>query len=161
MNRIEKIKIYAVEEEARKNFEMEQKKVEELKTVKKIESLWDRAKELIDTYNACVDANIKMPKESSLDRLDMFTANAISHRLGFGVINPDLSTFGIANEKYRDSLAVHGGGCANCEVVLYKGELFYKGNDWDRAWAMKRFLDQFDEFESKFYAWVDKITENV
>jgi len=155
MNRIENIKNYA----ERKQYEEVQKEVAEKlhleKVTNEIEALWGRAKELIDTYNACADYGIKFPK-GKCDFADMFTADGIYHGIGFDVWAKRNQAMSIKGDlKHRDTISIRGGGCCHYEIDLYDGKLYFSGSDTHR---LDTFVEQFNDFEKKFYEWVDETT---
>lgn len=134
----------------------------ELKT--NIEMLWDRAKALIDLYNASVDAGLTPPPSSFSDweiRNNNFIAGGIYHRLGFGTYQPDRygkigSPYDLRYNSHADSISIRGGGYSVYEIDLCNGKLNYTGDG-----AIKRledFVEDFNEFETRFYDWFDRKT---
>ena len=113
----------------------------------------DRIQQLIDTANACVAHGIKFWHDYANDRgydHNYFRTDGCSHILGFE-FNP-----------YRPStitrIGKEGGGCCHFDVYTDGKSIMATGAD--RLWALERFVEVFDEFETKFYAYVDKVCQS-
>lgn len=169
MNRIEKIHAYKkrMDEAANKRVEGEALESKYLKL--RIRNLRPRITELIATANACFENGIDI--DTYGDRYDRwfdtyengtFVTNSISHRVGF-----------VQNWKNHTSLECRriaevginaGGACGSFDfrtdgVSIYSADergVEY-GKEEPRLEHMKRFIEQFDEFEKAFYEYVDNI----
>jgi hypothetical protein len=51
-----------------------------------------------------------------------------------------------------------GGGCCHFDVYTDGKTIMATGSD--RLWALERFVEGFDKFESMFYAYVDKVCKS-
>lgn len=154
-SRIESIKRYANAEQIKKAEEERAKEMKLENDVNEILTLWERADELIKTYNACVDYGIEVPKYGRLT--DVFTSDSQYHRLGFGVFQPRNEEFGIAKQKHRNTISIRGGGCCHYEIDFYDGKLYFYGEDAPRR--IETFVREFNEFEERFYNWIDELTK--
>lgn len=152
-NRIDAIAKYAKrrdEEIANKKREVENRE-EFLKQT--ILGWSDRIKDLIDTANACLENNIKFWHDRANDRNydhNYFVTDACSHILGFEC------------NRYKPSkitrIGKEGGGC--CHFDVYTDGITIAATGSDCLWALERFVESFDKFETKFYAYVDRVCQS-
>lgn len=113
----------------------------------------DRIQQLIDTANACVEHNIKFYHDWAGDRNydhDYFRTDGCSHILGF--------EFNPYHPSTITRIGKEGGGC--CYFDVYTDGKTITATGKDRLWALERFIESFDEFETKFYAYVDKVCKS-
>ena len=134
MNRIEMIKSYGQEEAQKKVLADITKQINLFKAIAEIEWNWDRAKELIDTANACKLNGISMPNRFFKGDCGFVSFSSKSYEGGY------------------DRLWI--GGLSN--VYLEDGKVICFGNSRDTEEKIMRFMKGFNEFESDFYAFVDE-----
>ena len=156
-SRLDKINTYKSNEEFLKAT-AEQKLEKEAKSlVKQIKALKPRIDELIKTGNACVENGIKMTGQAyggheGYDTHQFYT-NCWSHLVGFVGSRDSKITF----------LGIDAGGACGNWSFRTDGEKVYsiygKETQGPSVDDMKKFLNKFDEFESSFYAYVDKVIE--
>lgn len=149
MNRLENIAAF-VERREEKALQAEQTKNDNIKKYKEeIRALKPRIEELVKIGNACLQANIPLTGQSfgCHEGYDthQFMSNSWSHLLGF--INH--------NKGPIISMGIIGGGACNFNLIT-DGDLINVSGD--EEFVLKRFLDNFDTFETEFYNYVDKIT---
>lgn len=132
MNRIEMIKSYGQDEEMSKALADITKQIELFKAIAEIEWNWNRAKELIDTANACVQNHIDIPNR-------FFKGDC-----GF-------LAFYVGKHPIIDSLWIGG----YSRVYFKDGKLSHSGGE-DK---IMRFMNDFNEFESDFYAFIDETVQ--
>ena len=113
----------------------------------------DRIQQLIDTANACAKHGIKFYHGSTSGCNydgNHFVTDAWCHILGFEF------------NKHRPSTITRigkmGGGCCDFDVYTDGQTITATGNS--RLWALEEFVKSFDEFETKFYAYVDKVCQS-
>lgn len=113
----------------------------------------DRIQELIDTANACLNHGIKFwhnsPNNCNYDG-NHFITDGWCHILGFE-LNPH-------RPSTITRIGKEGGGSCHFDVYTDGKTVVATGDD--RLWALKKFVETFDEFETKFYAYVDKICKS-
>lgn len=113
----------------------------------------DRIKELIDTANACVEHGVPICYDTINYRdydHNYFITDGCSHILGF--------EFNRCHPSTITRIGKEGGGCCHFNVYTDGKTITATGND--RLWALERFVEAFDEFETKFYAYVDKVCQS-
>lgn len=137
---------YANKREEDKRRKMEEKLREEEEMIKQIKALKPRIDDLLLVANSCLSHNIPFENHEwgFLDyKHGHFGADAMTHQLGFS----------IHIGKAIHYLEIRGGGYdhynlkTDGEIIDVQGEKLY---------VLKRFLNEFDEFEKEFYAYVDK-----
>lgn len=110
----------------------------------------DRIQELVDTANACVKHGIKFwttsPNYCYYDD-GHFITDGWCHILGF--------EFNHCRPATITRIGKEGGGACHFDVFTDGKTITATGTD--RLWALERFVESFDEFETKFYAYVDRI----
>lgn len=135
-----------IEENAKALAEEERK----AKVIADIEALAPRVKDLITLYNAAYEKKLPMPKESSgITPRCKFVADGLRHNVGFMH----------ASERNRE-YPVHCVGIDGFDT--YEIRLFPTGlshNNGKYVWnGLERFVKDFNNFETEFYEWFDKIT---
>lgn len=113
----------------------------------------DRIQQLIDTANACIEHGIEFYHYFSSDRnydRGYFRTDGCSHILGF--------EFNPYHPTTITRIGKEGGGCCHYDVYTDGNTIMATGDD--RLWALEKFVETFDEFESKFYAYVDKVCQS-
>lgn len=169
-SRLDKINAYRGNEEFLKNT-AEQKIQDETEVlVAKIRALKPRIDELIEVGNACLANGIELDayhhnrwfnRSDDCYERGTFVTNSISHRVGF-VINS-----GKYDVKPLE-LGINNGGACGCYDFRTDGARVYfvhEKNKLDTKDAsyklsdLRAFLNKFDDFESAFYDYVDKVVE--
>ena len=147
MSRIDNIVNYAQKEEEKKITKeiTTQQKIEDYKD--RIRALKPRIDELIEVGNACAIHGIPLTGKEwgGHEGYDthQFITNSWSHLLGF------------VGDKNITRLGIFGGGACNYnlttdgENIEVSGEIYY---------ILKRFIKEFDTFETEFYKYVDNLT---
>jgi hypothetical protein len=113
----------------------------------------ERIQQLIETANACLEYGIKFWHDSASDRNydhNYFVTDGCSHILGF-----ECNRF---HPAQITRIGKEGGGCCYYDVFTDGKTIEATGDD--RLWALEKFVGNFDEFETKFYAYVDKICKS-
>lgn len=146
-NRVEAIKKYKTNTEMEEIKKVTEKeiRIEEYKDV--IRSLKPRIDELLEVGQACYDNGIELSGgrwggHEGYDTHQFFT-NGWSHLTGF--YGTDFKYVGKA-----------GGGACNWDLKTNGDEIIVSGSE---EYILKKFIEQFDEFETEFYKYVDKITQ--
>lgn len=149
-NRLNAIATFAQkrDEEIANKKKREEEKEEYLKQT--ILGWHDRIQQLIETANACVEHGIKIECSYSGERNyehGHFITDAVSHILGF-------EYYGRRREIIT-RIGKRGGGACYFDVFTDGKTIDATGTE--RLWALQRFVDDFDRFESMFYAYVDSV----
>lgn len=165
MSRIDNIKKY--NEQLKINAEnmaiQEQQTRETL--IAQVRGLKPRIAELIKTANACFENDIPIGWEGNAKTLygkwDVcgFTADSTYHRVGFIVTRSN-------DKKTTAEMGILAGGACGSwnfatngeDVVAYK---FSQQFDAPLIKHLQQFVEDFDDFEKYFYAYVDEITGSV
>lgn len=169
VSRVDAIKAYKKrkdEEDARK----EKEKMDRIEALKyEIHKLQPRIAELINVANACMENGIEINSfgktSSPHEGKATFVTNSISHRVGFAWDgNP---------REYRDGLrkvemmGINAGGVCGCWDFRTNGKNTISVNESNlkrceepKIEHMEQFLRGFDEFEERFYDYVDSIVKN-
>lgn len=169
MSRIDKIKMYKESEDKKALNNVVEETKEYHTLMGKIVELQPRIAELIETVNACIKNGIEINKYrnshcySGYDNYKQgtFVSNAISHKIGF--IQGNGVSFGY-NPKTPITVMgiVNGGACGKLDfhtngINAYSVHEDTKEMSKARIKDIKKFLDNFDEFEKAFYEYVDSI----
>ena len=113
----------------------------------------DRIQQLIETANTCVLYGVPICTDSINYRdynHNYFRTDGCSHILGF--------EFNPYHPSTITRIGKEGGGCCHFDVYTDGKTITATGSD--RLWALERFVESFDEFETKFYAYVDKVCKS-
>lgn len=150
MNRVDNIVKFAQkreEEQMEKEISIA-KQIEEYKET--IKSFKPRIDELLKVGSACKKHGIKLTGKAwgGHEGYDthQFMTNSWSHLLGF-VYNGD---------NDFNCLGIFGGGACDFNLKTDGDFIEVEGNV---LYILKRFVDEFDVFETEFYKYVDKVTE--
>lgn len=169
--RLDRLKAYKENEAALKQAE-EQKKMNEAESlVGKIKALKPRIDELLAVGNACLESGISLDayrrsfsRSSDSYEHGTFVTNGISHHVGF------VRDWGVSDKGHHQftMLGINNGGACGPYDFRTDGEKVYfvhennksdfKGPDYKIA-DLTAFIKRFDEFESAFYSYVDKVLE--
>lgn len=149
--RLKNLENYATEKEMKKKRKIERERQEEMAMTKQIMSLKPRIEDLILVANSCLSKGIYIgrpnpqrsyPSRGYGTKDGYFLADAV--RLGF-------DTDGRRSVYY---LVIRGGGFGEHYKLKTDGEVVEI--EGKKLSALKRFLNEFYEFEKEFYAYVDK-----
>ena len=145
-------------ERIQQELEDQKKLKEQNRLFEQILALGPQIEELIKLGNAVLHAG-KMPYVDSLyeeDNMDkVFIANGWSHRVGF---------MGRPN-KQEDTIYhvgfYSGGACGPWNLFVNQNEEFERHEDTKKMRIpsiehMQKFINEFDDFEKRFYIWFDK-----
>ena len=155
MNRIDNIARFAQKREMEQT-EKEMAKLKRIEEYKEnIRALKSRIDELLMVGNACIEHGIELTGEAwgghqGYDTHQFFS-NSWSHLCGF------IHEY---NQTTRNALPLTkvgkiGGGACNYNLTTDGVSINVSG---DIEYVLKKFLDDFDEFEAEFYKYVDRVT---
>lgn len=153
MSRIDNITKFA----QRREEESIAKEVAELQRIenykKQIIALRPRINEIIEVGNACINNNIKIEHTDTRQSYETkhFVTNRWSHLLGFVC---DIES---KNNKRISKLGIWGGGW--CHYDLETDGITIDVSGRDAGYVLRRFVDEFDKFETEFYKYVDSVTQ--
>lgn len=161
MSRIDEIKAYAQRRDENEAKKVEKENEQKAMLEEQVRSLAPRIKELIETANACTINGIEIDAygkrfDSYYDKREYgtFTTNGITHRVGF--VKKGLSAI--------FELGIDAGGACGEWNFRTNGSDIYEIHE-DRTqrrkatiYWMSRFVNEFNEFESDFYNYIDSIT---
>ena len=150
MNRVDNIKNFANKRE----IELKQKEDDKLNRIEEykahIRALKPRIDELLKVGNACLEHGIKLVGSDygciESYNTHQFLSNSWSHLVGF--------IYG-GEEKPFTKVGKIGGGACDWNLTTDGVDINVSG-DIERV--LKCFVDEFDIFETEFYAYVDKVT---
>lgn len=168
MSGLDDIKRYKEKcDEENVNKEMEKREMID-KHIAYIKTLKPRIAELINVANACLENGIEINAEHNhghshwLDKWEhgTFCTNCITHKIGF--------VWQYNNHRFINQIETMGidGGGANGEhylrtngdyVVSRIGRGYNDKCQEPDLYQLKRFVETFDEFETEFYKYVDKV----
>lgn len=139
----------------------EQKRLDEASgLVQQIQALKPRIDELLAVGNACLESGIPMDGSDQYGNegynTHQFFTNSWSHLVGFVGNGPN-------NAGGIEYLGINAGGaCGKWNFRTNGVDIFEQSGtevQGPQIGHMKRFVKEFDEFESAFYAYVDKMIE--
>ena len=154
--------------ERRKILDAQQRAIEcgKIKTIADLENgireLTPRIKELITVGVALLSNDIPFGKvNNGWERHEEFITNGITHELGF------FFQFGKDNSPLL-GIGIKGGGCDGHDLAVNTNGEFVKAIDpyakvynydgyYDYCRKCKQFINDFDEFESKVYQYVENL----
>ena len=118
---------------------------------KEILGLWDRAKAMLDLYNAGLDAGLPYPTNcNNFSKIRTLEVNAANNFMGFAKYGHSRWN----KESHADSIAIHNTPDWYY-IDLHDGQLDFKGS---RVWSkLYHFVEEFDEFEKFFYETWDRL----
>ena len=166
MSRIDDIKKYKQRCEIEKiNKEMVKRKEIEI-YIEQIQALKPRIEELISVANACLENGIEINKtyrnDSYYDKWEYgtFCTNCISHKIGFVWQYKDNQFI-----NKIETMGIDGGGANGEHYLRTDGDYVISrvGRGYDDKckepdlYQLQRFVETFDDFETAFYMYVDKI----
>ena len=165
MGRLDKIKAFKVgRDKARMAAEIENENRTNA-LIKQIQVLKPRIDELLETANVCAENGIDLDvyRSSYFQSVDSrengtFVTNGVSHHVGF--ISPHLT-----EKKFKYLGIEAGGSLGNLDFRTNGDKVFSEEeNNFGKISAplihhMEKFLNGFDEFESAFYNYIDKLID--
>ena len=153
MSRIDNIAKFAQQRDIKKMEKETQKQLRIERYKAEIRALKPRIDELLTVGNACVQHNIPIDAMSGYYGYDnhQFVSEGIRHLVGF-IRERDQNTRAVL--PFTKVGKIGGGACdwnlkTDGENIIVDGDIEY---------VLKAFLDKFDEFETEFYKYVDKVT---
>lgn len=127
----------------------------------KIKALSPRIADLIKVANACGENGICLGEEPSNMEAPRFVTEGINHQLGFfAYMQNPYKGFGNYRHLHITGFGYKGGGCSGENFLVNAQGEIYQG--WTHTSEklirkMKRFLDEFDNFETEFYDFIDRL----
>jgi len=164
-HRLDALRNFKDNDDLIKQAEADKKQAQINTLISRIQALEPRIRELITTGNACLKSNIPLTGKASFGMREdydtnQFFTNSWSHLVGFAG-NPHQQSSQI---KY---LGINGGGACGVYHFRTDGINVFSVHERDlhdhltpSIGHMERFLSRFDDFETAFYAYVDKTIEN-
>ena len=154
MSRIDNIKNFAQKREEDKVVKelAAQQRIEDYK--KQIIALKPRIDEIIEVGNACRENNIPIACDCGCHQgydTHYFYTNGWSHLLGF------VDEVKNGRRTSITKLGIQGGGC--CHYDLKTDGITVDVSGSDTEYVLKRFVNEFDEFETEFYKYIDGVTQ--
>lgn len=162
--RIERINGFATATAQKKDAERKAKESRIFALLTKVESFAPRMRELMKVARSLRANWIPLGKYNSYHRTaPRFVSDGIEHRVGFIV---DSNPFWYQEKLNPVGFGIIGGGaCGNDIQFNEDGKLceVYRDNGMPGPWTdgdirhLERFVKEFDEFERKFYEYVDNL----
>lgn len=150
ISRVDKLEKLAKQKEKEK-VNTEELKLQRIENYKeKIRELKPRIDELIEVGNSCLENKIPLTRSDCVSKesyeTHQFISNSWSHLVGF------------IQGKPITRVGKIGGGACDWNLTTDGVTIEVSG---DIEYVLKSFLDNFDTFETKFYEYVDRITEEI
>lgn len=146
--RLKNLENYATEKEMKKKRKIERERQEEMAMTKQIMSLKPRIEDLILVANSCLSKGIYIGRPNPLRG---YPSRGYSTKDGYFLATGGRLGFDTDGKRPVYYLAVviakHDMLQTNGKMVELEGQ---------KILLLKNFLNQFDNFESEFYAYVDK-----
>ena len=129
----------------------------------KIRELHTRIEKLIKVANACLENQIWFDTRNSYNRHKGFLADDITHLVGFIQDRTNL----IRNRPIK-YLGIRGVGADGKSDFITDGKIMYMSPYYDTNWMyfkkaplgyLKRFVNEFDRFETSFYQYINDIVQ--
>lgn len=156
MNRVDNITRFA-QKKAEEKIAKENETMRQIEAYKeKIKSFKHRIDELIKVGNACLEHDISLEGRAfgGHEGYDthQFITNGWSHLLGF------VKVYNRETRKIMPftRLGIEGGGA--CYFNLETDGEVVEVSGSETLYVLKKFIERFDEFETEFYKYVDKVT---
>ena len=124
---------------------------------KKIRDLKPRIEDLIQLGEKCQELKISFPIRNEMFRFgydSCFEADGVNHDLGFITKNSQIRYLGIKNGGFNGPWDLYTDGT---EIVSVSNREYDKESAEPQNCDMKKFLKQFDSFESAFYQWLKSL----
>lgn len=150
--RLQHLKDWQIKKQLKETAEQMAKEEHEAQVKADIKALWPRAKEMIDIYNACVDAKAPFPTEYNCGyQRNQFLAWELGGWIGF-------SKVGITQSNpYVNAVGMHS--FKDYDINLSGQYIYTEGNQSHIKDRMEEFVSEFNAFEEKFYDWFDKFSQ--
>lgn len=148
--RIERIKAFKAKQDDEAAAKARAKIAQREELFAQIRALKPRIDALLTVGTACAQNGIPLEPQrcwggnESYD-CGLFITNAWSHLLGFVY----------CKHQRFERIGIRGGGICDYELETDGEYIHVEGNE---NYVLKRFINEFDTFESKFYEYVDKVT---
>ena len=146
--------------EAKKISEEKKKNQEKIDLMQKIRDLEPRITDLIEAGQKCQELGIDFPVKNEMPQYgydSRFEADGVNHDLGFITKEFKIQYLGIKNGGFDGLWDFYTDGKESFPV---SNKEYLKGATGDpQICDMKKFLNQFDSFESAFYQWIDSLNK--
>ena len=146
--------------EAKKISEEKKKNQEKIDLMQKIRDLEPRITDLIEAGQKCQELGIDFPVKNEMPQYgydSRFEADGVNHDLGFITKEFKIQYLGIKNGGFDGPWDFYTDGKESFPV---SNKEYLKGATGDpQICDMKKFLNQFDSFESAFYQWIDSLNK--
>ena len=150
-DRLKKIEVWKIKKSIAENAAALAEEERKANCEKEIVGLWDRAKAIIDLYNAGKAAGLPFPTNpNGFSQVRTFEASPVNNFMGVGKYGQRY----LGHNDYADSIGLYDAPDWY-QIDLHDGILNYRGS---RAWSkLYNFVFLFNEFEQFFYDELDKI----
>ena len=146
--------------EAKKISEEKKKNQEKIDLMQKIRDLEPRITDLIEAGQKCQELGIDFPVKNEMPQYgydSRFEADGVNHDLGFITKEFKIQYLCIKNGGFDGPWDFYTDGKESFPV---SNKEYLKGATGDpQICDMKKFLNQFDSFESAFYQWIDSLNK--
>lgn len=155
MSRIDNIAKFAEKRDDEQMAKEMRTRIEIEKYKEEIRALKPRIDELLAVGNACMEHGIPLEGRAWGGRENygthQFISNSWSHVVGF------IAQYDQKARKYLPftKVGVRGGGACHWDLETDGVRFDVSG---DVLWVLKHFVEGFENFETKFYAYVDSVT---
>ena len=166
MNNLEKnlaiLEKKAARDAEAKNTEKNEEEKEKARLIQEISNLKPRIADLIEIGQKCQDLGIAFSEKNEMHQFgydSRFVADGVNHDLGFITKSGDFKTryIGIKNGGYNGPWDFYTDGTESFSIA---NKNYLNGATGEPTIQdMKRFLKQFDSFESAFYQWIDSLNK--
>ena len=148
--------------EDKKISEKKKKDQERTDLMQKIRDLRPRITDLIEAGQKCQELGIDFPTRKEMSQFgydSRFEADSVNHDLGFITKEFKFRYLGIKNGGFNGPWDFYTDGTESFSVA---NEDYLKGAiDYPYIGDMKKFLKQFEVFESAFYQWIDSVNHSA
>lgn len=152
--RLNNIRKYKQKQEEKERMEELKKENDREYFLEKVQELNERISDLLDTAIMCKECGISLTcSYKRTYKNNDFIADRITHKLGF------VSDF--KNGEYN-GIGVLGGGYYNYDLMIIKSDNQFKVIETgdDIQYARNTFIKHFEDFETMFYAYVDRVVRD-
>lgn len=164
MNNLEKnlaiLEKKAARDAEAKNTAKNEGEKEKARLIQEISNLKPRIADLIEIGQKCQELKISFPKDTEMSKFGYdsgFVADGVNHDLGFITKNSKIRYLGIKNGGYNGPWDFYTNGTESFSI---SNKNYLNGATGEPTIQdMKKFLKQFDSFESAFYQWINSLEE--
>lgn len=164
MNNLEKnlaiLEKKAARDAEAKNTAKNEEEKEKARLMQEISNLKPRIADLIKIGQKCQDLGIAFPAKNEMHQFgydSRFVADGVNHDLGFITKNSKIRYLGIKNGGFDGPWDFYTNGTESFSIA---NKNYLNGDTGEPTIQdMKKFLKQFDSFESAFYQWIDSLIE--